>query len=255
MDKSKSMQFREEAIPLVSLDPKTNKFIINDEAIDFLNSLKGDIGIVSVAGMYRTGKSYLLNRMLLDRSTGFGVGPTINPCTKGLWIWGSPIKGQTLDGDPLDIIIIDSEGIGALDEDSSHDSRIFALAILLSSCFLYNSVGSIDESAIQNLSLVVNLTKNIHIKSSLGGDEPDSEDYAHYFPNFIWVVRDFTLQLVDSEGDPISTKEYLEKALAPQKGFSDGVEQKNRIRRLLTSFFRERDCFTLVRPLTNEENL
>jgi hypothetical protein len=35
-----------------------------------------------VAGMYRTGKSYLLNRMLLNRSDGFGVGPSINPCTK-----------------------------------------------------------------------------------------------------------------------------------------------------------------------------
>jgi hypothetical protein len=90
--------------------------------------------------------------------------------------------------------VVDSEGIGALDEDSTHDSRIFSLAILLSSCFLYNSVGSIDENAIQNLSLVVNLTKNIHLKSSLGGsDEPDSDDYAQYFPNFIWVVRDFTL--------------------------------------------------------------
>ena len=43
--------------------------------------------------------------------------------------------------------------------------------------------------------------------------------------------------------------------MAPQKGFSDGVEQKNRIRRLLTTFFKERECFTLVRPLTNEENL
>jgi hypothetical protein len=174
---------------------------------------------------------------------------------QGLWIWGTPIKGQTADGEPMSILVIDSEGIGALDEDSTHDSRIFSLAILLSSCFLYNSVGSIDENAVQNLSLVVNLTKNIHIKSTMGGDEPDSEDYAQYFPSFIWVVRDFTLQLVDSEGDPISTKEYLDKALAPQKGFSDGVEQKNRIRRLLTSFFKERDCFTLVRPLTNEENL
>ena len=43
--------------------------------------------------------------------------------------------------------------------------------------------------------------------------------------------------------------------MATQKGFSDGIEQKNRIRRLLTSFFKERECFTLVRPLTNEENL
>jgi hypothetical protein len=68
-------------------------------------------------------------------------------------------------------------------------------------------------------------------------------------------VRDFTLQLVDHEGEPITSKEYLEKALEIQKGFSDQVEQKNRIRRLLKSFFRERDCSTVIRPLTNEENL
>jgi hypothetical protein len=37
----------------------------------------------------------------------------------------------------------------------------------------------------------------------------------------MWVVRDFTLQLVDSEGDEITSKEYLDKALEIQKGFSD----------------------------------
>lgn len=55
--------------------------------------------------------------MLLNRSNGFGVGPTVNPCTKGLWIWGTPIKGYSPDGEPMNILIIDSEGIGALDED------------------------------------------------------------------------------------------------------------------------------------------
>lgn len=63
------------------------EFEINEEAVEFVNKIAGPIGVCSVAGMYRTGKSYLLNRMLLDRSNGFGVGPTINACTKGLWIW------------------------------------------------------------------------------------------------------------------------------------------------------------------------
>lgn len=57
-------------------------FTLTEEARALLNSIDGPIGVVSVAGMYRTGKSYLLNRMLLNRSQGFGVGPTINPCTK-----------------------------------------------------------------------------------------------------------------------------------------------------------------------------
>lgn len=120
--------------------------------------------------------------------------------------------------------------------------------------FLYNSVGSIDESALQNLSLVINLTKNIHIKSK-NGEDIDTEEYGMYFPSFMWVVRDFTLQLVDQEGEPLSSKEYLEKALEIQKGFSDNIESKNRIRRLLKSFFKERDCCTMIRPLTNEDNL
>lgn len=113
-----------------------------------METLKGPIAVVAVAGQYRTGKSYLLNRMLLNRQKGFGVGPTINPCTKGLWMWGTPISGQTPEGKPINVLVVDSEGIGGLDEDNNHDMRIFSLALLLSSYFLYNSVGSIDENAL-----------------------------------------------------------------------------------------------------------
>ena len=56
----------------------------------------------------------------------------------------------------------------------------------------------------------------------------------------MWVVRDFTLQLVDSDDENINPNQYLEKALEEQKGFSDKIEEKNRIRRLLKSFFKER---------------
>lgn len=156
--------YKEKAIPLVSLD-HNGKYIFQEEAAEFLRSLQGPIGVISVAGLYRTGKSYLLNRMLLNRSNGFGVGSTINACTKGLWVWGTPLKGTSADGEPINIIVIDTEGIGAVDEDSTHDTKIFTLSILASSCFIYNSSGSIDEGAIQNLSLVVNLTKHIHLKT------------------------------------------------------------------------------------------
>ena len=76
--------------------------------------------------------------MILNRQKGFGVGPTVNPCTKGLWIWGTPLKGTQPDGTSINILVIDTEGIGALDEDSNHDTRVFSLAVLLSSLFIYN---------------------------------------------------------------------------------------------------------------------
>ena len=53
------------------------------------------------------------------------------------------------------MLLIDSEGIGAFDEDENHDTKIFLFALLLCSYFIYNSMGTIDENAINNLSLIV----------------------------------------------------------------------------------------------------
>ena len=77
------------------------------------------VGVIAVAGKYRTGKSFLLNRILLEQkeNKGFGVGPTINPCTKGLWIWSKPIELTDSKGKPYKCLIVDSEGIGAFNED------------------------------------------------------------------------------------------------------------------------------------------
>ena len=76
------------------------KFEVNPAAVEMMESVKAPLGVVAVAGMYRTGKSYLLNRLLLNRKQGFSVGPTINPCTKGIWIWGTPLKSFNEAGEP-----------------------------------------------------------------------------------------------------------------------------------------------------------
>lgn len=248
---SSSAEFTDSALPLLTYNVSDKKYELSPSALSMLRSIKGRISVVTVAGLYRTGKSYLLNQVILGRKSGFGVGPSINPCTKGMWIWGRPLLGKTCNGDPCSILLIDTEGIGALDEDSTHDSRIFSLAVLFASCFVYNSVGSIDESALSSMSLVLSLAKHITVKS----DKPASEDFSEYFPSFLWVVRDFALQLVDENGKVLSSKEYLEKALMPQKGFSEASEEKNRIRSLIKNYFKQRDCFTLVRPTTNENEL
>ena len=176
--------------------------------------------------------------MILGRSNGFGVGNTINACTKGLWCWSKPIKGTTADGEKVNILVVDTEGIGAVDEDQTHDTRIFTLAVLASSCFIYNSTGSIDETAVQNLSLVVNLTKHIQLGTDKSQSEEDPDKIANYFPIFYWVIRDFSLQMKDPEGNDLTSKQYLEKALAPQKGHSPDTVEKNNIRKYLTSFFK-----------------
>lgn len=241
------------AIPLI-IHQEREGFKVTPEGLAFLNSIEKKIGVISVAGKYRTGKSYLLNKIILNlKSRGFGVGPSINPCTKGIWIYNQAIDFKTADGEEISLLILDSEGLGAFDEDANHDTKIFMLAVLLSSFFIYNSVGSIDENALNNISLVLNLTKNLQVRST--DSESDVEELANYFPSFLWVLRDFSLQLIDSTGNAITSKEYLENALMPQKGVSDAIEAKNRVRKLLKHFFKDRDCFALIRPSEDEKTL
>ena len=69
------------------------------------------------------------------------------------------------------------------------------------------------------------------------------------------MLRDFTLQLIENDGRTINPNEYLEKILMPQKGFSDSIENKNRIRKTMINFFKERECVTLIRPTIDEQDL
>eukprot|EP00741_Cyanophora_paradoxa_P011792 tig00020563_g11396.t1 len=229
------------------------KLVLDEQALKLIASLPNKVGVVAVAGLWRTGKSFLLNR-LVDRQVGFKTGHTINGCTRGIWVWGKPVERTLPDGEKMHVLLVDTEGLGATDNTQSHDARIFSLAVLLSSLFVYNSAGPIDEHAIQNLSFVANLTRHIHVKSRPTGDVDDGLEFHAYFPSLLWVLRDFGLEL-KHEGRPITSKEYLENSLKHQSGFSERLITKNQIRTMLTSFFRERDCVALVRPLEQEDAL
>jgi hypothetical protein len=218
--------------------------------------------IVAVAGLYRTGKSSLLN-WLLGRNAGFTVGPSINRCTRGLWIWGKPVPGVLANGEPCSVIILDTEGIGGVEGDSKYDARIFSMAILLCSTLIYNSLGSIDENAISNLSFIAQLSQHIKLSSSPQShagknddeDDGDASEFCKIFPSFVWVVRDFTLQLEDEDGDEISPTQYLNKSLELTNGYDKQTLERNRTRSMLSAFFPERQCVTLVRPIGDEAAL
>eukprot|EP00742_Colponemidia_sp_Colp-10_P005375 GILJ01005743.1.p1 GENE.GILJ01005743.1~~GILJ01005743.1.p1 ORF type:complete len:749 (-),score=118.36 GILJ01005743.1:66-2312(-) len=251
LDFLEGADFVDEAVPLIEVVDQ--QFAVATAAKHILSKVSDNIAVIAIAGLYRTGKSYLINR-LLGLQKGFSVAPTVNACTKGIWFWGRPLQRTLPSGEKLTILLMDTEGLGAIDQDQNHDSRIFSLATLLSSFMIYNSLGSIDENAINNLSFVVNLTKHIHIQATTT-QEDDGTEFSRFFPSFLWVVRDFALELVDTTGRPISSKDYLENALKPQGGFSAQTGSRNRIRTLLTSFFKDRDCVTVVRPLNEESEL
>ena len=159
-------------------------------------------------------------------------------------------SGKTDEGEEFDILVIDSEGMGGIEEDQNHDTRIFLLATLLSSLLIYNSVGAIDESALQNISLIINMSQQLQLRSRVGKNQEIIKDY---FPSFLWVLRDFALKLTDLKGNPITPKQYLESSLVLQKGTSENIKTKNQIRQVITGVFKKRDCFPLIRPLEDEK--
>ena len=129
---------------------------------------------------------------------GFAVGPSTMPCTKGIWIWSEPVKIT----EDTSLIIIDTEGLNSVQRDINVDVKIFALSVLLSSVFVYNSLGHIDEKALENISLVLNLTNNICVRRDSKNDEAE---IGEFFPHFYWVLRDFSLDLKGK-----SERDYLE---------------------------------------------
>ena len=244
---------------LLSYDESTSRFELGAEALAALRAVKGPVGVLSVCGRARQGKSFILNQLAgACGDGGFEVGPTVRPCTKGLWIWSAPIPRTTPGGEPYHLVLLDTEGIDAYDQTGQYSTQIFSLAVLLSSLFVYNQMGGIDEAALDRLSLVTEMTKHIRVRAggeSGGSQTSDSSDaLARFAPSFVWLLRDFYLDLEDGDA-AITPAQYLESALRNVPNTTPSAEAKNQIRDSIRGLFPERECFPLVRPVNDEASL
>jgi hypothetical protein len=225
-----------DVVPLITC--VDGRYAVDADTLSWIQAKSGGFSVVACAGRYRTGKSFLLNRLArADAGTGFGVGDTVQACTKGLWVYK---KWISTDDPNRDILFMDTEGIDALDADDTHDVRVFTLALLLSSVFLYNSVGPIDETSMQTLSLMTRVTENVKLHSR--SEDTNLGEIAKHMPAFFWVLRDFSFALVDKESNPLTPDAYLEYAL------QTGDSNKDQVRGAIRGAFSTRHLVTLPRP-------
>ncbi|XP_028392274.1 guanylate-binding protein 2-like [Dendronephthya gigantea] len=245
----KDMIYTTEPLPFIqSLDD--GKLVINPKAREMLSQIEKPLVVISIAGLYRTGKSFLMNRLF--GQSGFSIGGTTEANTKGIWVWcrDHPCNEEQC------LVVLDSEGLGDTEKEDgiNQDVHVFALAVLLSSCVVYNSWNAIDENAIQNLSLVTQMIEFIQLSRNEGdGASTDYDTTDDVFsPFFIWVVRDFSLSL-NIDHRPCTADEYLEHALKDKPGARN--LQRNEVRKKIREFFSTRRCFTLKRPVVDEEKL
>ncbi|XP_061452898.1 guanylate-binding protein 1-like [Rhineura floridana] len=234
------------AAPICLIENRLDgKLVVNRKAAEVLAGVRQPVVVVAIVGLYRTGKSYLMNR-LAGKRKGFCLGATVQALTKGIWMWCLPHPCRP----DVTLVLLDTEGLSDVEKGSTqNDSWIFALAILLSSTLVYNSMGTIDQHALEKLHYVTELTKNIKAKASsvYCQEEENSAEFVRFFPDFIWAVRDFTLQL-EIEGRIVSDDGYLENALKLQQGDSEEIQTRNMPRSCIRNFFPSRKCFTFDRP-------
>ncbi|XP_072505093.1 guanylate-binding protein 7-like isoform X2 [Notamacropus eugenii] len=236
--------------PICLVENSNGELIVNQQGLQILTSITKPVVVVAIVGMYRTGKSYLMNK-LAGKNKGFSLGSTVQSHTKGIWMWcvPHPIKSDHT------LVLLDTEGLGDVEKgDSKNDSWIFALAILLSSTFVYNSMNTINHQALEQMQYVKELTELIKVKSSPNVVGEDSAEFVGFFPDFVWTVRDFTLEL-ELDGRPITPDEYLENALKLSKGEHPKIHMANLPRECIRKFFPKRKCFTFDRPTNNRSIL
>ncbi|XP_062312450.1 guanylate-binding protein 1-like [Osmerus eperlanus] len=235
-----------EPVCLVESD-REGKLHVVPAAQDILKQIDQHVVVVAVVGLYRTGKSYLMNK-LAGKNKGFALGATIQSKTKGIWMWCMPHPKQA----DHTLVLLDTEGLGDVEKgDEKNDNWIFSLAVLLSSTMVYNSMGTIDNNALEKLHYVTELTEHIKVKSG-NEDEDESAEYMRFFPSFVWTVRDFTLVL-ELNGKAVTADQYLENALKLRSGHSKSIQAYNLPRECLRNFFSPRWCFVFDRPADGEK--
>ncbi|XP_058159197.1 guanylate-binding protein 6-like [Dasypus novemcinctus] len=237
-------------VPLCLVKNKKGQLSVNQKALRILDKISQPVVVVAIVGLNHTGKSYLMNRLARENN-GFPLGSTVQSGTKGIWMWCVPHPSKP----DHTLVLLDTEGLGDVEKgDPENDSWIFALAVLLSSAFIYNSMSTIYNNTLKQLHYVTNLTELIRAKSSPNScGEEDATGFANFFPDFIWTVWDFTLEL-KVQGRPIEEDEYLEYALKSIPGEHPKVKNANKSRECIRHFFPERKCFVFDRP-RNEKKL
>ena len=94
--------------PIQLISTNNNKFVLNNNALHLIENINGPIGVISVVGPYRTGKSFIMNR-LLGRSNGFACGETYDSTTRGIWLWDTIETKYDNDDNLVNMLFLDTE--------------------------------------------------------------------------------------------------------------------------------------------------
>ncbi|KAI8491726.1 Guanylate-binding protein 5 [Branchiostoma belcheri] len=228
------------------------------EALALLEGIEEPVSTLAICGPCRSGKSYILSR-LLGSADAFELGHRFDPKTFGIWMGTSVLRGKD-----FTIVLLDTEGIDAAGASANQDAGILVMTILMSSLLIYNSLNVPYKGDLEKMQCFIKMTEGIAVKKD---EKTESSAYSEFFPDFLWLLRDVSLEITDEKGKEIPPTEYLitrvldkeeeeddgseEESTSDKEEEDDCVEEEStsdKVGRAILTFFSSVHCAILERP-------
>ncbi|CAO2604322.1 Atl2 [Lemmus lemmus] len=228
------------------LDEEALEQILLQEHIRDLN-----IVVVSVAGAFRKGKSFLLDFMLrymynkVNSDSQSWIGGNNEPLTGFTWrggcerettgiqVWNEVFVIDRPNGTKVAVLLMDTQG--AFDSQSTIKdcATVFALSTMTSSVQVYNLSQNIQEDDLQHLQLFTEY-----------GRLAMEEIYQKPFQTLMFLIRDWSYPYEHSYGLE-GGKQFLEKRLQVKQ---NQHEELQNVRKHIHNCFSNLGCFLLPHP-------
>ncbi|KAM9832767.1 atlastin-3-like [Syngnathus typhle] len=239
-------------VQIVTVCKEDHSFTLDEEALEriLLTPTVRDKNVVvlSVAGAFRKGKSFLLDFMLRymyrkgdenwlgnddEPLTGFSWRGGSEPETTGIQIWSEVFPIQKSDGSEVAVMLMDTQG--AFDNQSTVKdcAAIFALSTMTSSIQIYNLSQNIQENDLQQLQLFTEYGR-------LALDEIRLKP----FQSLMFLIRDWSFPYEYTYGFK-GGNEFLEKRLHVKEAQHEELQT---VREHIHSCFTNISCFLLPHP-------
>ncbi|KAH8030233.1 hypothetical protein HPB51_006665 [Rhipicephalus microplus] len=204
--------------------------------------------VVSVAGAFRKGKSFLLDfflRYMRNQGQADWLGDPTAPLkgfswrggcerdTTGILLWDEVFLVTTSQGQQLAVLFMDTQGAFDCESTVKDCATIFALSTMTSSVQVYNLSQNIQEDDLQHLQL---FTEYGRLAQQDMSEKP--------FQKLLFLVRDWSYPY-DADYGANGGRAILEKRLQ----ISDRQHQElQQLRKHIRSCFSEIGCFLMPHP-------
>uniref|UniRef100_A0A7N5ZYH4 GB1/RHD3-type G domain-containing protein n=1 Tax=Anabas testudineus TaxID=64144 RepID=A0A7N5ZYH4_ANATE len=239
-------------VQIITVSKDDHSFELDTKALEQVllaeNVRDKHVVVLSVAGAFRKGKSFLLDFMLRymyrkddenwlgqddEPLTGFSWRGGSEPETTGIQVWSEVFLVQKSDGTEVAVVLMDTQG--AFDDQSTVKdcATIFALSTMTSSIQLYNLSQNIQEDDLQQLQLFTEY-----------GRLAMDEIFQKPFQSLMFLIRDWSFPYEYIYGFK-GGSQFLDKRLQVKEAQHEELQT---VREHIHSCFTNISCFLLPHP-------